>query len=139
MDASRVIVIILGSGFLLFIFWWKWQRASAVSAQMARDHDQIQLWHQQLFSHPAWSHLWRSLGSQGIVAVPGQAAPGQFAVRLLTMGNAMGQRTGPTDPSATWLNAYLDGPKRVVASVELQTGRVVVRDCGFFEWPNEAG
>jgi hypothetical protein len=130
---------VVGAVFVVLIVARRWKQASDASEEMARELAMTAEWHKQAMAHPAWWRLRELIQAQGIHTVLGAAPAGHFKVALLTLRDATGQAKSPHDPSGVYLTAYLDGPKKMVASIHLPTGQLSLRQCGFSEWPHEAG
>ena len=119
---------------------WRWKQVSDHVDGEARKAEIGRQWSFELRSHPAWHALWHRIAAQGIHARFEGAPTGAFRVFALQLTDTVGQPVGPRDPSARTLHAFLDGPKRVIASLDLPTGQVHVRDFTWMEiWPSEIG
>jgi hypothetical protein len=133
--------VVLGIGLVAFIAWrWSqnWKAAGEATDAMYQEQQAMRALHMQLLGHPHWHRLWQALAARGYsVSVQGPQ-PGMFSFGLLSLYGPTGYVFRIDDPSATYLNAYLTGPKKIVASLILATGEVQVRDVGFGEWPTQA-
>ncbi|MBK6518557.1 MAG: hypothetical protein IPG04_31585 [Polyangiaceae bacterium] len=134
--------VLLGVALVAFIAWRvhsRWRAASEYSEGMAAEERALRGVHAQLLEHPAWHRLWQALAARGIHVSSQMPQPGAFQFGLLALSNDRGERAlRLDDPSSRYLQAYLQGPKKIVASLVMATGEVHVRDAGFGEWPSEA-
>ncbi|NUP05404.1 MAG: hypothetical protein HOW73_05015 [Polyangiaceae bacterium] len=130
--------IVAGVALVLFIVWRvrdRWQAASEASEAMGLEQQAMRAMHTQLLQHPAWHRLWQLLAARGyLVSVTGPQA-GAFHFGLLTLGTYSGHAVDMNDPGIIAMNAYLQGPKKIVASLVFATGQVQIRDVAFGEWP----
>jgi hypothetical protein len=138
MHLSHVLRIVIGLVILAVVIGIRWSRASAYSDARAREHEQRRRDHQALLQHPAWHSLASALASQGIVVASGAPGPGAYGFGILMLYTPMGPAASVVDPAAVCLNAYLKGPKKIIATIDLRTGQPFVRDVFFGEWPAEA-
>jgi hypothetical protein len=123
---------------LIAYFGYRWKQASDYSEAMSRELELTRAWHLALMNHPAWAHLHGFLVSRGVHVVAGRPEPGQYQLKLLSLCDALAQKMAPDDPRAAWLNAYCEGPKKIVASLMLQSGQASVRDASWGDWPGDA-
>lgn len=132
--------IILGIALVAFIAWRvsnQWRAAGAYSDAMFAEQKAYQDLHARLLHHASWQRLLHGLAARGI-HVAMQPQPGAYQLGLLTLWTDMGNTLEPNDPAIRGMNAYLSGPKKIVASIILASGEVHVRDCSFGEWPSAA-
>lgn len=134
----RVVIGVLGLALIAWRIHSRWRAASDYSEAMAEEEQVLRVVHTQLLAHPAWHTLWQALGTRGVHVSPEGPRPGAFHFGLLTLWTQTGYAMRADDPAAWVMNAYLQGPKRIVASLVLATGEVQVRDVAFGEWPSQA-
>lgn len=136
--AVRVLLGVAGAGLIAWRLWSRWQAAGAYVNAQAEQTRAMRALHHQLLGHPSWQRLWQALAARGYrIAVHGPE-PGAFTFGLLTLWTDRGYAFDLRDPTIRYLNAYLRGPKEIVATLVLATGEVQVRDAGFGEFPSEA-
>ena len=139
MGLSRLVLLTGLCIVMGFLYWSRWQRASAMSDAMGQESATLRRVSLELFHHPAWHQLWRGIAAQQIRVVDGATGPGEFRVAHLRMFSASGYCFSSQDPQAYSLTAFLTGPRKLVASLDLRSGQVLVREPAFGEWVPEAG
>ncbi len=133
--------VLLGVAVLAYIAWEvhrRWRAAGAASDAMFAEKEGLRAVHKQLLQHPGWQRLWRALAARGYQVSTQGPQPGAFHLGLLMLGTDGGYGYRLDDPTIRALHAYLQGPKKIVASLVFATGEVHVRDVGFAEWPAAA-
>jgi hypothetical protein len=134
----RVVIGILGLALVAWRIHSRWRAASEHSDAMALETQTLRAIHAQLLAHPAWHRLGQALAARGVQVSPEGPRPGAFHFGLLTLWTQTGYAMRVDAPAAWIMNAYLQGPKRIVASLVLATGEVQVREATFGEWPTQA-
>ncbi len=135
--ALRIVEIVVGVAVVAIVFAYRWRQASATSDARARELAAARSWCHELRSHPAIGELHRFLSTQGIGAGFGPAGPGQFEIVFLDAVDAVGQRVAPSDPRVAFFRAWLEGPRRLLASLAMPARTPHVREVVAFEWPAE--
>lgn len=131
----RILVGVALLGVLVWKVHQRWRAAGEASAATFAERDAFRTMHAQLLQHPGWQRLWHALAARGIVLSAQAAHQGAFHLGLLALWTDKGDTFEPNDPAIRGIRAYLEGPKKIVASLILATGEVHVRDTGFLEWP----
>lgn len=133
--------ILLGIALVAFIAWnvaRRWRAASDYSDSMAVEQQAFRALHAQLLQHPGFQRVRQARTPRGINVSLSGAQRGAFHLGLLTLWTDRGNTLQANDPAVRGINAYLQGPKKIVATLVFATGEVHVRDVVFGEWPSDA-
>ena len=141
MDLPIWMRILLAIALVAFIAWRvanRWRAASDYSDSMAAEQQAFRALHAQLLQHPGLQRVCQLLAPRGINLSLNGARPGAFHLGLLTLWTDRGNTLQANDPGVRGINAYLQGPKKIVATLVFATGEVHVRDVVMGEWPSDA-